>query len=42
VASNGFGCYSEAEAAKAGVLFPDGHALVPRMIDPRPVSAAGN
>lgn len=42
VAGNGLACYSEAEAAKAGVLFPDGHALVPRMIDPRPISADGN
>lgn len=42
VASNGLRCYSEAEAARAGVLYSEGHALVPRMIDPRPVSADGN
>ena len=42
VTSNGLLSYSEAEAAKAGVLFPDGHALVPRMIDPRPITADGN
>lgn len=42
VAGNGLACYSESEAAKAGVLFADGHALVPRMIDRRPVSADGN
>lgn len=41
VASNGLSCYSEAEAAKAGILFSDGHALVPRMIDPRPIAADG-
>jgi len=29
---NGATCYSEPEGAKAGVLFPDGHELLPTMI----------
>lgn len=33
VRSNGLTRYSEAEAAKAGVLFPAGHDLVPAMIE---------
>lgn len=32
VESNGLACYSEEEAAKAGVLYPAGHELVPSMI----------
>jgi 2,3-bisphosphoglycerate-independent phosphoglycerate mutase len=32
VEPNGLTAYSEAEAAKAGVLYPDGHRLVPDMI----------
>ena len=32
IESNGLTCYSEDEAAKSGVLYPDGHTLVPSMI----------
>jgi 2,3-bisphosphoglycerate-independent phosphoglycerate mutase len=32
IESNGLSCYSEEEAAKAGVLYPDGHTLIPSMI----------
>lgn len=42
VAQDARTCYSEEEAAKSGVLFPEGHTLVPRMIDTAPIDAAGN
>lgn len=41
IANNGCACYSEEEAATKGVLFPDGHVLIPRMIDVRPIGANG-
>ena len=32
VESNGLACYSEVESEKAGVLYPEGHRLIPSMI----------
>ena len=32
IESNGLSCYSEVESEKAGVLYPEGHTLIPSMI----------
>ena len=40
IISNSLSCYSEEEAAKAGVLFPDGHTLIPTMITQDTISFA--
>lgn len=41
VESNGATCYSETEAAAKGLLYPEGHTLTPRMLNPEPISAGG-
>ncbi|MFP6597284.1 MAG: cofactor-independent phosphoglycerate mutase [Candidatus Hydrogenedentota bacterium] len=38
ITPNDRACYSEEEAAKAGVLFPDGHTLIPTMLTEKTVA----
>lgn len=39
IEANGCDTYSEEAAAACGVLFPKGHELVPRMLNPQPITA---